>query len=332
MRGIQAWKKYGTGGGKAKQMTILIILIAGFILDMLFGDPHFLPHPVSLIGSGISKGEKLFRKIKNEFIGGMLLSIAVISLSFAIPFLLFRLLDGISFYLGLSVRIFLGYQVFAAKSLKTESMKVFYPLMANDLPLARKQLSYIVGRDTENLDGTQIAKAAVETVAENTTDGVVAPMLYMAVGGVPLALMYKAINTLDSMIGYRNDKYLYFGRFAARLDDAANFIPARISAVFMIISAFLIRLDVRNAVKIFLRDRYNHKSPNSAQTESVCAGALNVQLAGDAFYFGKLYQKPTIGDHNRKIAPEDIKLANKLMYGTAIIGIIIVCLLRLLMI
>jgi adenosylcobinamide-phosphate synthase len=313
-------------------MTILIVLIMGFLLDMLFGDPRFLPHPICLIGSGISKGEKIFRKMKNEFIGGTLLSIAIISLSFAIPFFLLRLLESINFYLGLIVQIFLGYQIFAAKSLKTESMKVYYPLIDGDLPLARKNLSYIVGRDTENLDGIQIAKAAVETVAENTTDGVVAPMIFMALGGVPLALMYKAINTLDSMIGYRNEKYLYFGKFAARLDDAANFIPARVSAVFMIASAFLLRLDARNAVKIFLRDRFNHKSPNSAQTESVCAGALNIQLAGDASYFGQLYRKPTIGDHNREIVPEDIKLANKLMYGTAIIGLIAVCLLRLLMI
>ena len=313
-------------------MTVLIILTAGFILDMLFGDPHFLPHPVSLIGRGISEGEKLFRKIKNEFTGGMLLSVSIISLSFAVPFLLLGLLDSVNFYLGLAVRIYLGYQIFAAKSLKTESMKVFYPLAANDLSLARKQLSHIVGRDTEMLDAVQITKAAVETVAENTTDGVVAPMLYMAIGGIPLALAYKAVNTLDSMIGYRNDKYLYFGKFAARLDDAANFIPARISAVFMMASAFLIRLDARNAIKIFLRDRYNHKSPNSAQTESVCAGALNIQLAGDAFYFGKLYRKPTIGDRNREIKPEDIKHASKLMYGTAIIALIVVCLLRLLMI
>lgn len=313
---------------KTYDMTILIILIMGFILDMLFGDPHFLPHPVCLIGSGILKGEKLFRKIKNEFVGGMLLSIVIISLSFAIPFILFRLLGSINFYLGLAVQIILGYQIFAAKSLKTESMKVFYPLIKNDLPLARRNLSYIVGRDTENLDSMQITKAAVETVAENTSDGVIAPMLYMAAGGVPLAFMYKAINTLDSMIGYRNEKYLYFGKFAAKLDDVANFIPARVSAVFMMASALLLKLDAKNAVKIFLRDRYNHKSPNSAQTESVCAGALNVQLAGDAYYFGQLYQKPTIGDYNRDITPEDIKLANKLMYGTAIIGIIAVCLLR----
>lgn len=311
-------------------MTILMVLILGFILDMLFGDPYFLPHPICLIGNSISKGEKLFRKIKNEFVGGMLLTITIISLSFIIPFMLFMLLNSINFYLGLTVQVFLGYQIFAVKSLKTESMKVYYPLIKNDLPLARKYLSWIVGRDTENLDSIGITKAAVETVAENTTDGVIAPMFYMAIGGVPLAFMYKAVNTLDSMTGYKNEKYFYFGKFAARLDDIANFIPARISAAFMIVAAIILRFDASNAIKIFIRDRHNHKSPNSAQTESVCAGALNIQLAGNAYYFGQLYQKPTIGDNNREITPEDIKLANRLMYGTSIIGIIVVCLLRLL--
>jgi adenosylcobinamide-phosphate synthase len=224
----------------------------------------------------------------------------------------------VHFYLGLLVEIYFCYQILAFKSLKTESMKVYHPLMKGNLAEARMYLSYIVGRDTQDLDAKGIMKAAVETVAENTTDGVVAPLIFMAVGGAPLAFLYKAINTMDSMIGYKNDKYFYFGKFAARIDDAANFIPARIAAMAMIIVSYFLRLDTRNAIKIYIRDRKKHKSPNSAQTESVCAGALDIQLGGDARYFGKPAKKPTIGDDTREIQPGDIILANRLMYATGI--------------
>lgn len=202
-------------------------------------------------------------------------------------------------------------------------MKVYEQLMREDLIEARKKVAMIVGRDVEGLTQEGITKATVETVAENTADGTVAPLLFMAMGGAPLGFLYKAINTMDSMIGYKNDKYINFGRFAAQLDDVANYIPARLSAFLMMIASYFLKLDYKNAYKIFKRDRYNHASPNSAQTESVCAGALQIQLAGDAYYFGKHYPKKTIGDPLRPIAYHDICQANLLLYGTAYITIIL---------
>ena len=205
----------------------------------------------------------------------------------------------------------------AAKSLKTESMKVYNELKNGDISSARRAVSMIVGRDTDNLSFEGVTKATIETVAENTSDGITAPIIYMLIGGAPLGVFYKAVNTMDSMIGYKNDKYIYFGKAAARLDDAANFLPSRITAVMMIAASGLQGLNIRNAVYIFRRDRLKHKSPNSAQTESVCAGALGIKLAGDAWYFGKLYKKDYIGDEINKIDEEQIKLANRLMYITA---------------
>jgi len=302
-------------------MRIVIIMVIAFVLDYIFGDPGFLPHPICLIGNGISFFEKNIRKlIKFEFLAGMILAILVVSLSFLIPFAILYFTYQLNIYFGIAIEIYFCFQILAAKSLKKESMKVYFPIVKNDITNARKYLSYIVGRDTQNLEKDQIIKATVETIAENTTDGVTAPLIFMCIGGAPLAFMYKAVNTLDSMIGYKNEKYIRFGKFAARLDDFANFIPARVTALIMIFSSFVLRLDYKNAFKIFLRDRKNHKSPNSAQTESVCAGALNIQLAGDASYFGKIVKKPTIGDKKREIKPEDIILANKLMYVTAVCG------------
>ena len=220
------------------------------------------------------------------------------------------------------------YQILAVKSLKTESMKVYAELKRGSLAGARQKVSMIVGRDTEDLSEEQVAKAAVETVAENTSDGTVAPLLFMAVGGAPLGFLYKGINTLDSMVGYKNEVYLFFGRFSAKLDDAANFIPARVSAFLMIGASVLLGMDFRNAWRIFRRDRFNHASPNSAQTEAVCAGALDIQLAGDAYYFGKLYPKKTIGDRLRAIRYEDIASANRLLYGTAALCLLVSLTLR----
>jgi len=212
----------------------------------------------------------------------------------------------------------------AAKSLKMESMKVYDKLKEKDLPGARKAVSMIVGRDTENLSEQGVIRATVETIAENTSDGVIAPMFYMIIGGAIGGIFYKTINTMDSMIGYKNDKYLYFGKAAAKLDDIINFIPARIAAVCMIMAAFLVGLDGKGSFRIFKRDRFNHASPNSAQTEAVCSGALGVQLAGDAYYFGKLYPKKTIGDFTREIELEDIRTANRLMYKTALVMMFVI--------
>lgn len=300
----------------------MIALAAGFILDLIFGDPHWMPHPVCLIGRMISGGESLIRKIfpktpSGELAGGVLLVILVTAVSTGVPIAILWAAGKIHILLQIGLETLMCYQILSVKALKTESMKVYRELVREDLTGARKMVSMIVGRDVQNLSLEQVTKAAVETVAENTSDGTVAPLLFMAVGGAPLGFFYKAINTMDSMIGYKNDKYLYFGRFAAKLDDAVNYIPARISAFLMIAASGLLSLDYKNAWRIFKRDRFNHSSPNSAQTESVCAGALDIQLAGDAYYFGKLYPKKTIGDPIRSIAYDDIRLANRLLYGTA---------------
>jgi len=318
-------------------MDILISVVIGFILDLIFGDPPWLPHPVRLIGWGIAKGEGLLRRLlpkkpTGEFTGGMILSIIVTGIAFAAPFLILSAAGNINKVLELSISSIFCYQILAAKSLKTESMKVYTPLRNGDLTNARKYLSWIVGRDTKDLSEEGITKAAVETVAENTTDGVIAPLIFMIIGGAPAGFLYKAVNTLDSMIGYKNEKYLYFGKFAARLDDILNFIPAVLSAYAMIMASFICRLDWKNAVRIYRRDKRNHSSPNSARTEAVCAGALNVQLAGDAYYFGRLVKKPYIGDGMRKIQTEDIPAAARLMYTTAAIALTVLCASRLIII
>lgn len=217
----------------------------------------------------------------------------------------------------------LCYQIFAARCLVGESRKVYQKLKEDDLPGARRAVSMIVGRDTENLTAEGVTKAAVETVAENTSDGVTAPLLFLLIGGAPLGFLYKAVNTMDSMLGYKNEKYLYFGRIPAKMDDVFNYIPARLTAWFMIVAAFLTGMDGENAWKIYLRDKRKHASPNSAQSEAVCAGALDVQLAGDAVYFGKVYKKDYIGDAIRKIEPEDILRAGKLMYMTTILMMVV---------
>jgi adenosylcobinamide-phosphate synthase len=310
-------------------MEYAMMIGIAFALDLLFGDPRWLPHPVCLIGKAIRFSETNIRKmVRNEFAGGILLAAVIAVLSFILPYGILYAAEKLSGGLSFIIETFFCYQIFAAKSLKTASMNVYYPLVKRNIAGARKNLSFIVGRDTQALDQKGIIRAAVETIAENTTDGVIAPLLYMALGGAPLAFLYKAVNTMDSMIGYKNERYIRFGRCAARLDDIANFIPARIAAVIMILASALLRLDAGNAAKIFIRDRYNHKSPNSAQTESVCAGALGVRLAGDAYYFGKLVRKPFIGDALREIEPNDIITANKLMMLTSAIAVVIVLCIR----
>jgi adenosylcobinamide-phosphate synthase len=303
-------------------MEILIAALLGAGFDLLFGDPRWLPHPVVLIGKLIAFLEpplrKLFPKTKaGENIAGGVLVLLVVGVSFCVPYFALWGLGLWSRWARLALETFWCFQLPAAKSLKQESMKVYDALQKNDLPLARTMVSYIVGRDTGALTEAGVTKAAVETVAENASDGVVAPLFYMLLGGAPLAMAYKAVNTMDSMIGYRNEQYKFFGTAAARLDDLVNYIPARLAGLFMILASFLGGFDGQNARRIFRRDRYNHKSPNSAQTESVMAGALRVQLAGDAYYFGELVHKKTIGDDFRPVEPADIPRANRLMYRTA---------------
>lgn len=308
----------------------IFAFIAGFVLDLLIGDPHFIPHPVRLIGSFISfldkrlncdAGYNISEKKLNliKYKRGMLLAFTVIFATFAISVIIIVAAYSINLYAGVIAEAVMTWQILATKCLRVESMRVYDALRTDGVDAGRRAVSMIVGRDTSVLDAAGVTRAAVETIAENTSDGVIAPMLYTAIGGPVLGFVYKAVNTMDSMLGYKNDKYMYFGRFAARLDDVVNFIPARISAYLMIAASFIggRQFDGRNAYRIFKRDRFNHASPNSAQTESVCAGALRVQLAGDAVYFGKLVKKKYIGDGLREIEYEDIKRANRLMYITA---------------
>ena len=305
-----------------------IALAAGFILDLIFGDPRWLYHPVCLIGKLISSFEKGIRKVfpkteKGELAGGLVEVILICVITLLVPaFVLYFLYIHLP-ALGVLLETFWCYQLLATRSLRDESMKVYDALKKGTIEDARHAVSMIVGRDTAELTEEGVTKAAVETVAENTSDGVIAPMIYMAIGGVPLMFLYKGINTMDSMLGYKNDKYLYFGRCAAKLDDVANYIPARLSGWLMVAASAFVKMDVKNAAKIYRRDRRNHASPNSAQTEAAMAGALDVQLAGNAYYFGKLYEKPTIGDGIRPVEVEDIRRSNRLLYATAILGAVI---------
>ena len=309
-------------------MLHLAAIIAGFILDLIFGDPHWLPHPICLIGNLIGSIERNLRPRLEPnkgalLLGGALMVIIVLVISFVVPMAILLAAGMVSSWLAFALETLMCYQIFATKCLRDESMKVYTALHNHDLADARVKLSWIVGRDTQNLDEEEITKGAVETVAENTADGIIAPMFYMFLGGVPLAFLYKGINTMDSMVGYKNDKFLYFGRCAAKLDDLANLLPARITGLVMIGAAFVLGLDGKNAWKIFWRDRYNHLSPNSAMTESVTAGALNIQLGGDHFYFGKLVHKDTIGDDIRPVCPEDIVKTNRLLYMTAVLCLVL---------
>ena len=383
----------------------MIAFFAGFCLDMLFGDPYWLPHPIRLIGSLISSLERMLigakgsrkeeknlhrveeavvekpgrkeegreeqkteqtrkerqkteqgteqtateqtakeeqkakQTIKKEqrtgrqeerrskensekFRKGIILAVIVPVMSALMSAMILLIAYKLHPILGVMIEAIMTYQILAAKCLKVESMKVYKSLKEEGLAAARKAVSMIVGRDTQVLDETGVAKAAIETVAENTSDGVIAPMLYTALGGPVFGFVYKAINTMDSMVGYKNDRYLYFGRAAAKLDDAANYLPARICAFLMIGCAFIggKEFDGRRAFRIYKRDNRKHASPNSAQTEAVCAGALGIQLAGDASYFGKVVKKPYIGDPVRAVEFEDIRRVNKLMYLTAWAG------------
>jgi len=303
-------------------------MIIGFLLDLCFGDPRWLPHPVRAMGWLISHLEtairdRLPKTPQGERLGGIGLVAGVLSVTGVCAYGILWAAGRIHPILGLAVECIMCYQMLAARGLRDESMKVWKALKRQDVEGARTAVSMIVGRDTEVLSETGIIKAAVETVAENTSDGVIAPLFYMAFGGGPWAYLYKAVNTMDSMVGYKNEKYLHFGRTAARLDDLLNLIPSRLSALLMIAASFLTGMDGKGAIRIYRRDRRNHKSPNSAQTEAVCAGALQVQLAGNAWYFGTLYEKPTIGDDIRPVEADDIQRASRLLYMTSALAVLV---------
>lgn len=302
----------------------LAAILAGYLLDLCLGDPHSMPHPVRAIGNLIVWLEKYLRPAvkkhateRGERRAGVLFVCLVLLVtgSVAGAILWISRLGGI--WIQTVVEAVMTYYLLAARSLRDESMAVCRKLEAGEIEEARYAVSMIVGRDTKPLSEAGITRAAVETVAENASDGVIAPLFYLAIGGLLLGWLYKAVNTMDSMVGYKNDRYLHFGRAAAKLDDLVNLIPSRLAALLLIVSAYLLRYDGKNAYRIWRRDRRNHKSPNSAQTESACAGALGLRLAGDAWYFGKLVPKPYIGDEIRPIEPQDIRRVNRLMYGAA---------------
>ena len=317
-------------------MEILITAAAGFALDLLLGDPERVPHPIVLMGRAIAALEKTLRRLfpktdKGELAAGAVLAAVMSAGTLIVTALLCFALGKIHPALRWAAEIIWCWQALAMRGLRKETMAVRDKLDTDTLDAARRQVSRVVGRDTNALSAEGVTKAAVETVAENFSDGVIAPLFWMLIGGAPLALCYKAINTMDSMVGYKNEKYLYFGRVAARLDDLANLIPARISALLLILAAALCGHDAKNAYKIWRRDRRKHESPNSAQTESAMAGALGVRLAGNASYFGVIHEKPSIGDGLRPVEPEDITRANRLMYAGSFLGLIIFSALRVLL-
>ncbi len=308
----------------------LSALLAGFCLDLLLGDPPGAPHPVRAVGALIAGLEKLLRRIVpkspgGELAGGVLLVVLTLGVSGGAVLGLLWLCRWLPVWVSFAVQTLLSYQLLAARSLRDESVKVYRALKTGTLEESRRAVSMIVGRDTDGLDEAGVARAAVETVAENASDGVVAPLIFLALGGAPLGMIYKAANTLDSMVGYRNERYLYFGRAAARLDDVLNWIPARLAGVLMCLAARPAGFDGRNALRVFRRDRRKHKSPNSAHTEAACAGALHIQLAGPAQYFGKILEKPFIGDPDRPLEAADILRANRLMYAAAFLTLALVC-------
>ena len=298
-------------------MLIFWAVLGGFLLDALFGDPAWLPHPVVLMGRCISALEKQLRTAlpktpRGELAGGAAVAAVLPLGTLAVTGLACWAAARLHPALGLALQMLWCGQALAAKGLAQESRNVYKELAKGDLPAARRAVARIVGRDTQNLTAAGVTRAAVETVAENASDGVIAPLLYMLLGGAPLALTYKAINTMDSMLGYKNEKYLYFGRCAAKLDDAANWLPSRLAALLWVAAAAL--------------------TGNSAQTESACAGALGVQLAGPAYYFGEYYDKPTIGDPLREIEPRDVLRANRMMYAESLLALVLGLAVRLMLV
>lgn len=311
----------------------LFALVIGFVIDLIVGDPYSIPHPVVLIGKLISRCEAFFRKCfpkttRGENFAGLAIWLVVVTVSTAVPCCILWLCHLVSPWLRLIVESIMCWQILATKSLRDESMKVYRALETGDINASRKAVSMIVGRDTAELSDAAVTRAAVETVAENTSDGIVAPMLFLAIGGAPLGFFYKAVNTMDSMLGYVEMPYKNVGLVPAKMDDVMNFLPARISALLMLAAGGILGMNVKNGWKIFRRDRYNHASPNSAQTESVCAGLLGLRLAGDACYHGVLHKKPYIGDPVREITHQDIPNACKLLYATAALSLVLCCAVR----
>ena len=301
-------------------------LLIAVIIDWLVGDPYWFPHPVIYMGKLIRFLEnKVRRKCKSEIglkLGGALIVVSLMLVSFIIPFIILKILRPYKIIYHI-VNILILWTTIAARCLHNEGIKVYNELKNNNIEEARIKLSYIVGRDTKNLSENEIIRADVETIAENTSDGIIAPLFYAIIGGAPLAMMYKAINTMDSMLGYKNDKYIHIGLVPAKTDDVFNYIPARVTGILISLSAFLVKGNVIRAMKIMIRDRKNHKSPNCAYPEAACAGAIGIQLGGENTYFGERVWKPTIGDKVRSLEFMDIKRSIILMYSSEVIFIIL---------
>jgi len=302
----------------------MISIFAAVLIDAFVGDPYWFPHPVRLLGRYIKAFEKLIRPIANTpaslRIAGILLTLTTVLLAFGSTYLILQLVKGISLIFYYILNVLFMYTCLAARCLSSEAMKIYKELLKGDIAAARKQTSMIVGRDTDVLGEKEVTRAVVETVAENSSDGVIAPLIYMAIGGAPLAMAYKAINTLDSMVGYKNDKYLHFGWCSARLDDLVNFIPARLTAVLMAVAALFMNFDALGSFNTFLKDGKNHSSPNSGFPEAAAAGALGIELGGTNLYFGRAVYKPTIGQNKRPIEKQDILL----MFGAYALTLIII--------
>lgn len=312
---------------------IIICMSIAYIMDLIIGDPYSFPHPVRFIGNLIRTIEKFIRSISKTpiqlKIGGFILWILTVGITVLVTQFIVGLftmvipasiLTKILQYVVCSILL---YTTLATKCLADEAKKIYNVLKTGDIEKSRIQLSYIVGRDTSSLDEQEIIRATVETVAENTVDGIIAPMMYGFIGGPVLAMAYKAINTLDSTVGYKNEKYGDIGFASAKIDDIANFIPARITPVFMMIASLFLGFNAKESFKIAIRDRKNHKSPNCAYPEGSVAGALGIQLGGTNVYFGEVIYKPTIGDKERELEIEDIIRTNKIMYVTSLVGLVV---------
>ena len=306
-------------------MILVIKIWIAYVLDLIFGDPQNIIHPVQVIGKMISSGEKYLLGKRHEsdrkykFFAGMILNITVISVTYAVTYLIYKSSENSIIFTV--AEIYLMYTIFSINSLAREGNRVYNILKEGNIERARKDLSYLVSRDTGTMDEKMIIRSTMETISENTVDGIVAPMLYMFLGGLPLSITYKAINTFDSMVGYKNEKYMDFGKFSAKLDDVANFIPARITGILIVIASMILGYDYKNSLKIFIRDRKNHSSPNSGHAEAGVAGALGVQFGGRVSYFGKEVDKPVIGDKAKDFELEDIKKNIKIMYVASFLSL-----------
>ena len=303
------------------RLIFFIKILIAYVLDLIFGDPQNVVHPVQVIGKIISAGEKVLLRKKYKFLAGAVLNIFTVSITYTLMYLISKSVKISVFFM--IIEIYLMYTIFSINSLAREGNRVYRILKEGDIEKARKDLSYLVSRDTEMMDEKMIIRSTMETISENTVDGIVAPMFYMFLGGMPLAMAYKAINTLDSMVGYKNEKYMDFGKFSAKVDDAVNFITARITGILIVLASMILGYDYKNSLKIFIRDRKNHSSPNSAHSEASVAGALGVQFGGKVSYFGKETDKPTIGDKTKEFELEDIRKNIRIMYVTSFLSLVI---------